>query len=51
MTVRLHKESEKIRIMRGVRQGDTISPKLFTATLPNLFGRLTLGNKGVKIDG
>ena len=28
MTVHLHKESEKIRIKRGVRQGDTISPKL-----------------------
>ena len=26
VTVHLHKESEKIRIKRGVRQGDTISP-------------------------
>ncbi len=26
VTVYLHKESEKIRIKRGVRQGDTISP-------------------------
>ena len=42
MTVHLHKGSEKIRIKRGVRQGDTISPKLFTATSEN---------KGVKIDG
>ena len=25
VTVHLHKESEKIRIKRGVRQGDTIS--------------------------
>ena len=37
MTVHLHKESEKIRIKRGVRQGNTISPKLFTATLESLF--------------
>ena len=29
----LHKESEKIRIKRGVRQANAISLKLFTATL------------------
>ena len=51
MTVLLHKESEKIRINRGVRQGDTISPKLFTATLESIFRRLNWENKGVKIDG
>ena len=51
VTVRLHKESEKIRIKRGVRQGDTISPKLFTATLESIFRRLNWENKGVKIDG
>ena len=33
VTVHLHKESQQIRINRGIRQGDTISPKLFTATL------------------
>ena len=33
VTVHLHTESETIRIKRGVRQGDTIVPKLFTATL------------------
>ena len=37
VTVHLHKESEKIRIKRGVRQGDTISPKLFTETLESIF--------------
>ena len=51
MTVHLHKEGEKIRIKRGVRQGDTISPKLFTATLESIFRRLNWENKGVKIDG
>ena len=51
MTVHLHKESEKIRIKRGVRQGDTISPKQFTATLESIFRRLNWENKGVKIDG
>ena len=51
VTVHLHKESETIRIKRGVRQGDTISPKLFTATLESIFRRLNWENKGVKIEG
>ena len=51
VTVYLRKESEKIRIKGGVRQGDTISPKLFTATLESTFRRLNWENKGVKIDG
>ena len=46
----LHKESEKINIKR-VRQGDTISPKLFTSTLESIFRRLNWENKGLKIDG
>ncbi len=51
VTVHLHKESEKIRIKRGVRQGDTISPKLFMATLESIFRKLNWENKGVTIDG
>ena len=51
VTVHLHKESEKIRIKRGVRQGNTISPELFVATLESIFIRLNWENKGVKIDG
>ncbi len=51
MTVHLHKDSEKIRIKRGVRQGDTISPKLFVATLDSIFEKLNWENKGVTIDG
>ena len=51
VTVHLHKEIEKIRIKRGVRQGDTISPKLFTATLESIFRKLNWENNGVKIDG
>ena len=49
--VHLHKESEKINIKRGVQQGDTISPKLFTSTLESIFRRLNWENKGLKIDG
>ena len=51
VTVHLHKEIEKIRIKRGVRQGDTISTKLFTATLESIFRRLNWENKGLEIDG
>ena len=51
VTVHLHKESEKIRIKRRVRPGDTISPKLFMATSESMFRMLNWENKGVKIDG
>ena len=52
MTVHLHKDSEKIRIKRGVRQGDTISRKLFMATLESTFEKkISWENKGVTIDG
>ena len=51
MTVHIHKESNKINIKRAVRQGDTISTKLFTAALESIFRRLTLETRGLKIDG
>ena len=50
LTVHMHTESGKIRIKRGVRQGDTISPKLFPATLESIKW-LNWKNKGLKIDG
>ena len=51
MTVHLHKESNKINTRREVRQGDTISSKLFTAALESIFRRLTWETRGLKIDG
>ena len=48
MTVHLHTESNNINTRRRVRQGDTISPKLFTAALESLLRRLT---RGLNIDG
>ena len=51
MTVQIHKESNKINIRRGVRQGDNISPKLFSAALESIFRRLTWETRGLKIDG
>ncbi|KAE9412581.1 hypothetical protein Angca_007959, partial [Angiostrongylus cantonensis] len=40
-----------VDVKRGVRQGDTISPKLFTATLQNVMRTLEWDNMGVKIVG
>ncbi|VDO29553.1 unnamed protein product [Heligmosomoides polygyrus] len=40
-----------IDVKRGVRQGDTISPKLFSATLENVMRELEWEDMGVKIDG
>ena len=39
LIIRLHKNTSEIRIARGVRQGDTISPKLFTVSLESTFRR------------
>ena len=49
--VRLHKDTEKIKIGKGVRQGDTISPKLFTACLEGIFRKFSWESKGINVDG
>uniref|UniRef100_A0A914WY37 Reverse transcriptase domain-containing protein n=1 Tax=Plectus sambesii TaxID=2011161 RepID=A0A914WY37_9BILA len=41
----------KIDIHRGVQQGDTISPKLFTACLEHIFRRLPWDDRGINING
>ncbi|KAE9412681.1 hypothetical protein Angca_005527, partial [Angiostrongylus cantonensis] len=40
-----------VDVKRGVRQDDTTSPKLFTATLQNVIRTLEWDNMEVKIDG
>ena len=47
----LHINSEPFSLQRGVRQGDTISPKLFTACLESLLRTLNWDNKGFNTDG
>ena len=49
--IRLHKDSDKIKIEKGVRQGDTISPKLFTACLESIFRKMDWEGKGINING
>ena len=52
-TARVHLDihvSEPFAIGRGVRQGDPISPKLFTAVIEEIFKKARL-DKGINIDG
>jgi hypothetical protein len=44
-------ETETVNVRRGVRQGDSISPKLFTLALESVFQKVDLQEKGLKIDG
>ncbi|KAK6752813.1 hypothetical protein RB195_003923 [Necator americanus] len=39
-----------IDVKRGVRQGDTISPKMFTATVENAMRKLEWDDMGVKVE-
>ena len=40
----------KIPILRGVRQGDPISPKSFTVTIQEVFTNAQLEEKGININ-
>ena len=53
-TAKIHIEndvSKPINIERGVRQGDTISPKIFTAAMEDIFKKLNLQERGLNVDG
>ena len=50
-TVKLHKISDEIAIQKGFRQKDTISPKLFTAVLEEVFKNLEMEKSGIQIHG
>ena len=49
--IRLHKDSKPFKLKKGVRKGDTSSPKLFTACLEKVVRNLNWNHKGIKIDG
>jgi hypothetical protein len=48
--IKMHEKSDPFRIGKGVRQGDTISPKLFTATLEESFRKIDWNGAGIAID-
>ena len=51
-TLKLYKDSNKISLERGARQGDNISPKLFTACLQDaIINKIDWEEKGINIDG
>ena len=50
--LRLHKDSEKFQLGRGARQGDSISPKLFTSCLQYaIINKINWESNGVTTDG
>lgn len=49
--VRLEKSGEEFSIERGVRQGDPISPKLFSAVLEMIIRNLEWEEQGINING
>ena len=48
--VRTEKLSGKIKIMKGIRQGDPLSPVLFTAAVEEIFMRMNI-EAGINING
>ncbi|XP_060517971.1 uncharacterized protein LOC132696860 [Cylas formicarius] len=51
LQVMLKDFTDKIDIGRGVRQGESISPKLFTLALEDMFKNIGWETKGIKING
>lgn len=49
--IKLEREGAEFDIKKGVRQGDPISPKIFSSVLELVFRNLNWHEKGLRIDG
>ncbi|CAG4943569.1 unnamed protein product [Colias eurytheme] len=49
--IQLEQTGEPFRVGKGVRQGDPLSPKIFSAVLESIFRRLNWENLGINVNG
>ena len=50
-SIDLFSKSATFKVEKGVRQGDTISPKLFNAVLEEIFREIDLSSSGINVNG
>ena len=50
-TIHINDDVVTINVKKGMRQGDTISPKLFSTGLEEVFKRLDWSETGIKVNG
>lgn len=48
--ITLHENKTKFKVVRGMRQDDTISPKSFTSILETVFKKLDWGTMGINVN-